>query len=58
MFMVEELDGSVFNALRRALVEVKQCSLVIGWVTKFIILSSSVLRKARSGVGYGCICEH
>jgi hypothetical protein len=45
---------------QRAIVEAKQLSYrsVIGWVTKkFIISSSSVLRKARLAVGPGCICS-
>jgi hypothetical protein len=31
---VEEFDGPVISALRRAIAEVKQRWLVIGWVTK------------------------
>jgi hypothetical protein len=47
------------QCVRRAIAEAKQRSqwLVIGWVTKIIISSSSVLRKARLAVGPGCICS-
>jgi hypothetical protein len=33
----EELDGPAFNALRRAIEEVKQHWSVIGWVTKKLL---------------------
>jgi hypothetical protein len=35
--MFEELDGSVINALRRAIAEVKQRWSVIAWVTKNLL---------------------
>jgi hypothetical protein len=33
----EEVDGPAISALRRAIVEVKQRWLVIGWVTKNLL---------------------
>jgi hypothetical protein len=45
------------SALRCAIAEVKLRWSVIGWVTKYIISSSSVLRKARQAVGPGFICS-
>jgi hypothetical protein len=32
--LIEELDEPAVSALRFAIAEVKQCRLVIGWVTK------------------------
>jgi hypothetical protein len=40
MYVIEELDGLAVSALRRAITEVKQRWLVIGWVTKHITMSS------------------
>jgi hypothetical protein len=35
--MVEELDGSVVSAFRRAIAEVKQRWSIIGWVTTHLL---------------------
>jgi hypothetical protein len=58
-FFIEELNGRAGSALRvrsRKLSIVRRGQSLDGW-SKFIISSSSVLRKARKAVGPGCICS-
>jgi hypothetical protein len=55
----EELDGRAVSALSvwtRKLSNDRRSQSLDGW-PKFIISSSSVLRKARLAVGPGCICS-
>jgi hypothetical protein len=49
---MQEPDGPIFSALRRAIVEVKQHWSVIEWVTKNLL--SQVLRASD---GFNCILK-